>query len=235
MEHKFMHSPKTGQAAFRSHREVLKMAAVAGLTIAGFFAVPGGPAAPVLAQGAGVALDDLMAGEALPDIALGAREAPVTIVEYASMTCVHCAGFYAATFPDLKSKYIDTGKVRFILREFPLDPLAAAGFMLARCAGDDKRNAIVDLLFAQQKNWAFTDKPLEALAALLKQTGMSQNSFEACLKKQDLYENVYKVHDRAAEKFGINSTPTFFINGKKETGEMTPEAIEKLLGPLLKG
>ena len=96
-----------------------------------------------------------MAGEALPDIALGSSDAPVTIIEYASMTCPHCAAFYANTFPDLKSKYIDTGKVRFIFREFPLDPLAAAAFMLARCAGDDKRNAIVDLLFAQQKNWAY--------------------------------------------------------------------------------
>jgi len=235
MEHKFMRSPKIGQAALRSRRGVFEMTAAALLTIAGFFAVLGGPAALVLAQGAGVASEELMAGEALPDIADGAREAPVTIVEYASMTCAHCAGFYAATFPDLKRKYIDTGKVRFILREFPLDPLAMAGFMLARCAGDDKRNAIVDLLFAQQKNWAFTDKPLEALATLLKQTGMSQNSFEACLKKQDLYDKIAKVHDRAAEKFGVTATPTFFINGKKETGEMTSEALEKLLGPLLKG
>jgi protein-disulfide isomerase len=234
MEHKFMRSPKIGQAALRSRRGVFEMTAAAILTIAGFFAL-GGSTALVLAQGAGVASDELMAGEALPDIAEGAREAPVTIVEYASMTCAHCAGFYAATFPDLKRKYIDTGKVRFILREFPLDPLATAGFMLARCAGDDKRNAIVDLLFAQQKNWAFTDKPLEALATLLKQTGMSQNSFESCLKKQDLYDKIAKVHDRAAEKFGVTATPTFFINGQKETGEMTSEALEKLLGPLLKG
>jgi protein-disulfide isomerase len=234
MEHKFMRSPKIGQAALRSRRGVCEMAA-AGLTIAGFVAVLGDPAAPVHAQGVGVALDELMAGEALPDVALGAREAPVTIVEYASMTCVHCAGFYATTFPELKSKYIDPGKVRFILREFPLDPLAAAGFMLARCAGDDKRNAIVDLLFAQQKNWAFTDKPLEALAALLKQTGMSQKTFDACLQNDDLRDKVYKVHDRAAAKFGLTSTPTFFINGKKETGEMTPEALAKLLGPFLKG
>ncbi|HEY8032882.1 MAG TPA: DsbA family protein [Methylocella sp.] len=230
-----MHSLKSGQAALRYRRGMLKIAAAAGMTAAGFFALPGGPATVVLAQDAGVAVDELMAGEALPDVALGASTAPVTIVEYASMTCAHCAAFYATTFPEIKSKYIDTGKVRFILREFPLDPLAAAGFMLARCAGDDKRNAIVELLFAQQKNWAFTDKPLEALAALLKQTGMSQNSFEACLKKQDLYENVYKVHDRAAEKFGINSTPTFFINGKKETGELTPDGLAKLLDPLLKG
>jgi protein-disulfide isomerase len=235
MEHKVMRSPKFGQAAVRNRRGVFEMAAAAGLTIAGFFAVLGDTAAPVLAQGAGVALNELMAGEALPDVALGASEAPVTIVEYASTTCMHCAGFYAATFPALKSKYIDTGKVRFILREFPLDPLATAAFMLARCAGDDKRNAIVDLLFAQQKNWAFTDKPLEALAALLKQTGMSQNSFEACLKNQDLYDKIAKVHDHAAKKFGVTATPTFFINGKKETGEMTSEALEKLLGPLLKG
>jgi len=227
-----MRSPKIGQAALRSRRGVFEMAA--GLTIAGFFAVLGDLAAPVLAQGAAVALDELMAGEALPDLALGAREAPVTIVEYASMTCAHCAGFYATTFPELKSKYIDSGKVRFILREFPLDPLAAAGFMLARCAGD-MRNAIVDLLFARQKTWAFTDKPLEALAALLKQTGMSQKTFDACLQNDDLRDKVYKVHDRAAEKFGVTSTPTFFINGKKETGEMTPDALAKLLDPLLKG
>jgi protein-disulfide isomerase len=231
MEHKFMRSPKIGHAAFKSRRGVFEMAAAA-VTIAGFFAVLGGPPhPPVLAQ----ALDELMAGEALPDVALGAREAPVTIVEYASMTCVHCAGFYATTFPELKSKYIDPGKVRFILREFPLDPLAAAGFMLARCAGDDKRNAIVDLLFAQQKNWAFTDKPLEALAALLKQTGMSQKTFDACLQNNDLRDKVYKVHDRAADKFGVTATPTFFINGKKERGEITPDALAKLLHPLLKG
>jgi protein-disulfide isomerase len=235
MEHKFMRSPKIGQAALRSRRSVFEVAAAAGLTIAGFFAVLGDPAAPVLAQGAAVALDELMAGAALPDVALGLREAPVTIVEYASMTCAQCAGFYAATFPELKSKYIDPGKVRFILREFPLDPLAAAGFMLARCAGDDKRNAIVDLLFAQQKNWAFTDKPLEALASLLKQTGMSQKTFDACLQNDDLRDKVYKVHDRAAEKLGLTATPTFFINGKKKTGEITPDALAKLLDPLLKG
>jgi protein-disulfide isomerase len=235
MEQKFMRLPKIGQAALRSHRGLFETAAAAGLTIAGCFAMLGDPAAPALAQGAGVASGELMTGEALPDIALGAKEAPVTIVEYASMTCGHCAGFYATTFPELKSKYIDPGKVRFILREFPLDPLAAAGFMLARCAGDDKRNAIVDLLFAQQKNWALTDKPLEALAALLKQAGMSQKAFDACLQNDDLRDKVYKVHDRAAEKLGVTSTPTFFINGKKETGEMTLIALEKLLGPLLKG
>jgi protein-disulfide isomerase len=230
-----MHAAETGKATLRTRRGLLELAAVTALTAAGFYAVFGGPAGPVLAQAADVALDELMAGEALPDVPIGAAEAPVTIVEYASMTCTHCAAFSAATFPELKSKYIDTGKVRFILREFPLDPLAAAGFMLARCEGDDKRNAIVDLLFVQQKNWAFTAKPVEALAALLKQTGMSQSSFDACLKNQALYDRIAKVHDRAAEKFGVTVTPTFFVNGKKQTGEITLDALDKLLAPLLKG
>jgi protein-disulfide isomerase len=229
-----MHSPKIAQSALRCHRGLLEMVAAAGLTIAGLF-VLGDPPAPVLAQAAGVPVSELMAGEALPDIALGAKDAPVTIVEYASMTCPHCAAFHANTFPELKSKYIDTGKVRFIFREFPLDPPAAAASMLARCAGDDKRNAIVDLLFAQQKNWAYTDKPLEALSNLLKQTGMTQSGFEACLNNQELYNKIVKVHDQAAEKFGVTATPTFFINGKKANGEMPLDALAKLIDPLLKG
>ncbi|HUI20055.1 MAG TPA: DsbA family protein [Methylocella sp.] len=231
-----MHAPKSAKTVLRSRRGFLEMTAAAGLTLAGFFLVLSQPPAAVLAQGAPtVSVNELMAGEALPDVPIGSKDAPVTIIEYASMTCVHCAGFYDTTFPDLKSKYIDTGKVRFVLREFPLDPLAAAGFMLARCAGDDKRNAIIDLLFAQQKNWAFANKPLEALAALLKQTGMSQSSFDACLKNQDLYNKVAQVHDKAEEKFGVRATPTFFINGKRENGEIPPDDLAKLIDPLLKG
>jgi len=187
------------------------------------------------AQNATVPVNQLMAPQALPDIALGSENAPITIVEYASMTCTHCAAFHATTFPELKTKYIDTGKVRFILREFPLDPLATAAFMLARCAGPDKREAMVDLLFAQQKNWAFVDKPIEELTNLLKQTGMSKESFEACLKDKDLFENVNKVRDQAAKQFDVNATPTFFINGRKQNGELSPQALDALLQPLLKG
>ncbi|WP_034996048.1 DsbA family protein [Beijerinckia mobilis] len=187
------------------------------------------------AQNATVPVNQLMAAQALPDIALGSENAPITIVEYASMTCTHCAAFHATTFPELKSKYIDTGKVRFILREFPLDPLATAAFMLARCAGPDKREAMVDLLFAQQKNWAFVDKPIEELANLLKQTGMSKDGFEACLKDKDLFENVNKVRNQAAKQFDVNATPTFFINGRKQNGELSPQALDALLQPLLKG
>ncbi|WOJ88863.1 DsbA family protein [Methylocapsa polymorpha] len=230
-----MRSPNKSPASLKSRRKFLEIAAAAGLTAAGIFAAVADLREPALAQGASAPVDQLMAGEALPDVVLGKSDAPVTIVEYASMTCSHCAAFHATTYPELKRKYIDAGKVRFILREFPLDPLATAGFMLARCAGDDKRTAIVDLLFAQQKNWAFTEKPVESLANLVKQAGVTQEAFEACLKNQDLYDKINKVRDHAAEKFGVNATPTFFINGKKQTGEVTPEALDKLLEPLLKG
>jgi|SRR6516165_2677379 protein-disulfide isomerase len=223
-----MLSPMPDQASSKSRREFLKIAASTGLIIAAM-------GSPVLAQGVSVPVDQLMAEGALPDIFLGKEDAPVTIIEYASMTCTHCAAFHATTYPVLKSKYIDTGKVRFALREFPLDPLATAGFMLARCAGPDKRSAMIDLLFAQQKNWAFTEKPIEALANLVKQAGFSQESFEACLKDQDLYAKVNKVRDHAAEKFGVNATPTFFINGKKQNGEINPQELDKILEPLLKG
>ncbi len=187
-----------------------------------------------VAQNAKVPVDELMAPNALPDIVQGKADAPVTIVEYASMTCTHCAAFHVGTFPTLVSKYIDAGKVKFILREFPLDPLATAGFMLARCEGPDKRSAVVDLLFAQQKNWAFVDKPLEALEGVLKQTGMSKDSFEACLKDQKLYDQVNEVRDRGSQKFGVSATPTFYFNGSKVSGELTPETLAKILDPLLK-
>ncbi len=177
-------------------------------------------------------MGDLMAKEALPDIVQGAPNAPITIVEYASMTCSHCAHFHETVYPTLVKSYVDTGKVKFILREFPLDPLATAGFMLARCGGVDKRNAVVDLLFTQQKNWAFVDKPLEALSSLLKQTGMSQASFEACLKDQKLYDAINDVRERGSQKFGVTATPTFYVNGTKVTGELNTDTLAKILDPL---
>ncbi len=178
-------------------------------------------------------MDQMLAEGPLPDLWMGPANAPVTLIEYASMTCTHCAAFHAETYPTLKSKYIDTGKVRFVLREFPLDQLATAGFMLARCAGADKRNAMVDLLFAQQKNWAFVDKPVEALASTVKQAGISQTAFETCLKDQKLYDQINQIRDDAAKKFGVDATPTFYINGVKHPGEMTVQDLDKALQPLL--
>jgi protein-disulfide isomerase len=179
--------------------------------------------------------DDLMVANALTDVVLGGADAKVTVIEYASMTCTHCARFHEEVYPAFKAKYIDTNKIKFILREFPLDPLATAGFMLARCTGtDDKRTALVDLMFTKQKDWAFVDKPVEALLNLSKQAGFTQDSFEACLKNQDLYDGVNKVRDRASEKFGVDATPTFFINGLRKSGEVSLDDMDKVLEPLLR-
>lgn len=165
-----------------------------------------------------VPMADLMAPGPLPDCPIGMAEAPITIVEYASMTCPHCAAFHTETFAQLKADYLDTGKARFILREFPLDPLATAAFMLARYAGEEKRNAMIDILFTKQQSWAYAEKKIEALSNLVKQAGLTQADFEACLKDQALYEKVNKTRDIAADKFKVSATPTFFINGRRHGG-----------------
>ena len=215
-----------------TRRQLLERMAAAGALAA---ASQLGLALPALAQAAGdVPMDQLLVEGALPDLWIGRKDAPVTIIEYASMTCPHCAHFHTETWPELKAKYIDTGKARFVLREVPFDPLAVAGFMVARCAGPDKREAMVDLLFAQQQNWAFKDKPLEGLLAIIKQAGMSQQTFEACLRDKPLYDNVNAVRDRGANQFKVDSTPTFFINGKKVSGSLSLAEFSKIIDPLVK-
>jgi protein-disulfide isomerase len=181
-----------------------------------------------------VSIAELMAPNALPDIVQGKADAPVTVVEYASMTCGHCAAFHHDVYPMLKKDYIETGKIKFILREFPLDPIATAAFMLARSLGDDKRDAAVDLLFAQQKNWAFTETPVEGLAAVVKQAGIGQAQFESTLKDTDMQKKIVAVRDRAAEHFGVNATPTFFINGVKYSGEMKIPELDKVISEAAK-
>jgi protein-disulfide isomerase len=186
---------------------------------------------PALAQN--VAPQDLAVPGPLGDVALGPADAKVTIVEYASLTCSHCAAFHKETWPELKKRYIDTGKVRFILREFPLDPLATAGFMLARCDGEGKYYPITDLLFDQQRNWAFTEKPLDALRSMMRQAGFSQEKFDACLKDQKLYDAVNAVKNRGMDQFKVDSTPTFFINGQRHPGNLSIDELEKIIKPLL--
>ncbi|MEI9914619.1 MAG: DsbA family protein [Methylovirgula sp.] len=189
---------------------------------------------PAQAQTVTIPPEKLNAPQALPDVVQGKADAPVTIIEYASMTCPHCARFHAETYPTLLSKYIETGKVRFTLREFPLDPRAAAAFMLARCSGDgDKRTAVIDLLFNAQQSWAYSDTPIDALAGLMKQTGMGDKDFQACLNDQKLYDKVIKEREDAGKDFAIDATPTFFINGTKYSGEMPVAALTKILDPLV--
>jgi protein-disulfide isomerase len=191
---------------------------------------------------------ELMKPGPLGEMILGDDKAPVTIIEYASMTCPHCANFHAVTYPELKKRYIDTGKVRFIFREFPLDQLAAAGFMLARCSAQDVKAtvpgldinklaaqryyAMIETLFAQQKDWVVR-APLQPLLNISKQAGFSEDSFNACLRNQTVLDGIKEVGERGG-KFGVNSTPTFFINGKKYSGGMTIEDMEKSIAPFLK-
>jgi protein-disulfide isomerase len=184
--------------------------------------------------GADVPMAELMAPGPLGEHALGSANAPVTIIEYASMTCPHCAHFHETTYPEMKKKYIDTGKVRFIFREFPLDPLAAAGSMLARCAGKDKYFALIETLFSQQKDWV-VQKPLEPMLGIAKQAGFTQQSFDECLANQQMLAGIEESRTRANTKLGVNSTPTFFINGKVFRGTLTLEELDKQLAPYLKG
>jgi protein-disulfide isomerase len=184
------------------------------------------------AQGTISAAELAQAGP-LGDRAIGSESAPVTIYEYASMTCPHCAQFATQTFPKLKERYIDTGKVRFIFREFPLDPLAAGASMLARCADPDKYFTVLDMLFHTQSQWA-VQKPLEPLFNVVKQAGFTDETFKTCLANQKMLDGLQEARDRAANKFGVNSTPTFFINGKRIPGALTLEQMEKEMEPYLK-
>lgn len=172
----------------------------------------------------------------LPDMALGPKDAAVTITEYASMTCPHCAAFNEQVFPKIKKEYIDTGKVRYIFREFPLDIKAAAGSMLSRCIAKDdapKYFAVTDMLFRQQNDWVVKNTT-ETLTRIGKQAGLTQQQVEACLKDQALLDKIAADQKYASDVLKVDSTPTFFINGEKIKGEASFEEFAKKINPLLK-
>lgn len=172
----------------------------------------------------------------LPDMALGPANATVTITEFASMTCPHCAAFTEKVFPKIKSEYIDTNKIRFVFREFPLDIKAAAGSMLARCIAKDdsgKYFAVIDMLFRQQNEWVLKNTT-ETLMRIGKQAGLSQQQVENCLKDQALLDKLAADQKYANEVLEVNSTPTFFINGEMIKGDQTFEEFDKRIKSLLK-
>ncbi len=181
-----------------------------------------------------VSVDELMKPTDLPDLTLGSADAKITVVEYASMTCPHCAHFSNDVFEPFKKKYIDTGKVRYIFRDFPLDNLAAAVSMLARCAGPDKAMPMIETFYAKQEDWAFASgSPVPRLFDIAKQAGFTQESFDKCLTNQKLLDQITAERTRASDTFGVNATPTFFINGKRLQEAPTMEAFDKVIGPLL--
>ena len=171
----------------------------------------------------------------LPDMVLGSAKAAVSIVEYASMSCPHCAAFDENVFPMLKSKYIDTGNVRFVFREFPLDIKAAAASMLARCiAGDDAERffGAVDTQFKLQDPLLGQTK--ETLKLIGGQSGMSEQAVDACEKDQALLDKLKADQAFAFDVLKVDATPTFFINGEMVKGAMSFEELDKKIKSLLK-
>jgi protein-disulfide isomerase len=170
----------------------------------------------------------LSAPQALPDVIEGQPDAPATIIEYASLTCSHCAAFHKESWPAVKAKYVKTGKAKFILREFPLDPLSIGAFTLARCA-KDKRGAVIDRLFDHQSEWAFTAIPLLHLKKQVMAAGLSGADIDACLKNQTLFDKVKAERQDAAAKLKVSSTPTFFVDGVEIKGQHALDRIDQIL------
>ncbi|MBB6260379.1 protein-disulfide isomerase [Paenochrobactrum gallinarii] len=168
----------------------------------------------------------------LKEMVYGKEDAPVTVVEYASLTCPHCADFTLNTFPKIKEKYIDTGKVRLIFREFPFDPRATAAFMLARCAPEDRYFPMVNVFFQQLQQWAMAQDGEAALLQIAKLAGFTQESFQACLTNQELLDDINGVRERGSS-YGVNATPTFFINGQKYAGSLSVDDMSAIIDKLL--
>ena len=218
-----------------TRRAALGLAATAASGLALIAAAPGAVLADPKKGPAEVPVEELMKAGDLADLTIGAADAKVTVVEYGSMTCGHCANFATKVFPEFKTKYIDSNKVRFVFREFPLDNLAAAASMLARCSGGDKTFPMVETLYEKQADWAFTNgNPVPKLFDIAKQAGFTQESFDKCLTDQKLLEQITAQRTSASDKFGVSSTPTFFVNGKRLQETPTLAAFDKLIEPLLK-
>jgi protein-disulfide isomerase len=169
----------------------------------------------------------------IADRVLGSANAKITVIEYASMTCRHCAKFHAGPFQILKTEYIETGEVRFIYRDFPLDQLALAAAMMARCAPKERYYPIVDIIFRTQKNWAKQANPTDALSQIGLLSGISKKSYKACVGNKEIYEGVMKIRNDGERKFNIQSTPTIIINGKPIKGHLTAEKLRLTLDSVL--
>ncbi len=169
----------------------------------------------------------------LPDLSIGDAKG-VPMIEYGSATCPHCAHFSKDIWPEFKKAYVDTGKVRFIFREYSRNNLDVAAFMLARCVGDDKAFATIELLFASQDAWAFGNNPLEGLLTALRPTGMNQDRATTCLNDQARADAFAQIVKTADEKFKITGTPTFIIDGKIYGGALSMDDLNAILKPIIK-
>jgi protein-disulfide isomerase len=163
------------------------------------------------------------------DRILGKPDAPITIIEFASLTCPHCAAFEAETLPRIKQEWIDTGKAKLIFRDFPLDGLALKGAILARCAPPERFYGFIDVLFRQQDVWARAADPQAALGRIAKLGGMSEDQFQACMKDDAAQNKILAMRMAGEKDYKVESTPTFFINGKKLVGALPYESFAEAL------
>ena len=192
----------------------------------------------VAPSGVALALDTpppgrLVAQSTTPQISpddriLGKPDAPVTIFEYASLTCPHCAAFEKEILPQIKTEWIDTGKAKLVFRDFPLDGSALKAAMVARCAPPERFYGFIDMLFTQQASWGTAADPVPSLGRLAKLGGMGEEQFQACLKDDALQNKILAGRLAAEKEYGVESTPTFFINGKKVVGAKPEEIFEAL-------
>lgn len=163
------------------------------------------------------------------DSVIGDAKAPVTIIEYASLSCPHCKSFHDTIYPDLKSKYIDKGIVKFVYRHFPLNEPALRAAVLAECSGKDRRDKFVDVLFELQDKWAFETDFVGNLQKIASVGGVSQEQFSACMTDTKLEEKVIKIRKDAADELNIAGTPTFFVNSVEISGRMTLSTFDKVI------
>jgi protein-disulfide isomerase len=185
----------------------------------------------IYAPTTGVA-ENLPLADALNDRVLGNPSAPITIVEYSSLTCPNCRSFHQDVFPELMKAYIKTGKAKLVFRDFPLDGLALRASMMARCAPTDRYFKYIDVLYRTQSTWATESDPLIALARVGKLGGMNQTDFDACMQNEALFDGILRSRQVASVEFSIEGTPTFIINGKKMTQPATFESFDSILKKL---
>jgi protein-disulfide isomerase len=209
---------------------VVAVAAIAGAVYFGTRAPASGPP-PVAAASAPskAGLETAQPG----DHVLGDANAPITVIEYASLTCSHCAHFHTQVLPEIKKKWIDTGKVKLVYRDFPLDQIAAKAAQIAECAGNDKYFGVLDIIFRGQPQWATAADPLAELAKPLRIAGMGENEIKACLANDAMSNAVIKDY-QGGEAMGVNSTPTLFINGQLYRGARSVEELDGVFGKLAK-
>jgi protein-disulfide isomerase len=188
--------------------------------------------APVLAAGP-VAAEIAPLEEAMAEMALGKSDAPVTMIEYSSLGCPHCAAFHRDTLPRIKTEYIDTGKLRLVYRDFPLGTPALAASMIARCAGRGRFFGFIEIIFRSQAQWSRSNNPLDALSKVARFGGMSEADVGACLKTQALLDHIRRVAANAQEKQKVVSTPTFVIGGQTITGAQSFENFKKVIDKAL--